>query len=92
MDLSEKQQDALDQAHKHGGKLIRWNQGGFWTYPEAIPEEEESLSDASELAWCCTTNTIFALVRRGYMIMDDWKHCSLAEDFHTEDARTGENA
>ncbi|GIP30174.1 hypothetical protein J23TS9_53040 [Paenibacillus sp. J23TS9] len=79
MDLSEKQEEALEQAQKHGGRLVRWKQGGYWTYAEAIPFVE----DASDLEWCCTTNTIFALVRRGYMVMDDWKHCSLNTEMNT---------
>ncbi|MCJ8014642.1 hypothetical protein MUG84_23430 [Paenibacillus sp. KQZ6P-2] len=81
MVLSEIQQEALDQARKHGGKLIRWEQGGYWTYAEAIPEQEHPSSGASALDWYCTTNTIFALVRRGYMIMDDWKNCSLMDRY-----------
>ncbi|GAB6927877.1 hypothetical protein JCM10914A_18600 [Paenibacillus sp. JCM 10914] len=76
MNLSEIQQQALDQAEKHGGRLIRWKQAKFWTYEAAIVNSQQ-FRHASELEWCCTTNTIFALVRRGYMVMDDWGSCSL---------------
>ncbi|BFH60636.1 MULTISPECIES: hypothetical protein [Paenibacillus] len=77
MILSERQQEALNKAQKHGGKLIRWNQGGYWTYEEAAAKHSDPSLDASTLEWCCTTNTIFALVRRGFMMMDNWESCSL---------------
>ncbi|MWV47193.1 hypothetical protein GRF59_26725 [Paenibacillus sp. HJL G12] len=84
MVLSDKQQEALEMAQKHGGKLMRWKQGGYWTYLEAIQERVYPSQEALDLEWYCTTNTIFALVRRGYMMMDDWEHCSVIPGMHTE--------
>lgn len=90
MILSEKQQDVLEQVHRHGGKLVRWKRGGYWTYAAALPEHEDPSMEASDLEWCCTTNTIFALVRRGYIIMEDWRHCSLIMD-NSSQAHTAVN-
>lgn len=75
--LSIIQQEALEQARKHGGRLIRWS-GGSWTFQGASIIEEVSGSKAFP-EWHCTTNTIFALVRRGYILMEDWQSCTLVE-------------
>lgn len=77
MELNEIQQEALHQARKHGGRLIRWKQARYWTYEAAVVNGERYPQQVSDLEWCCTTNTIFALVRRGYMTMDNWESCSL---------------
>ncbi|NOJ73294.1 hypothetical protein [Paenibacillus alvei] len=75
--LSIIQQEALEQARKHGGRLIRWS-GGCWTFQGAAIIEGDSGSKAIP-EWHCTTNTIFALMRRGYILMEDWKSCTLVE-------------
>lgn len=75
MVISNQQQEALDQAKKHGGKLIRWR-GGMWTF-EGAACTGENWCGVPEPEWYCTTNTIFALVRRGYLVMDGWGSCSL---------------
>lgn len=82
--LSEIQQEALNKAQQHGGKLVRWRQGGYWTYTEAVSKLRDRSPSVSDLEWYCTTNTIFALVRRGYMAMDDWENCSVVQE-ETED-------
>ncbi|MDR0268098.1 MAG: hypothetical protein LBJ26_08340 [Paenibacillus sp.] len=79
MFLSERQQEALNQAQKHGGKLIRLNQGGYWTYEDETAKQGDCFQTSTP-EWCCTTNTIFALVRRGYMAMDHWESCYLIEN------------
>ncbi|WP_260869540.1 hypothetical protein [Paenibacillus sp. Y412MC10] len=78
--LSKIQQEALKQACKHGGKLVRWNDGGFWTYEGVLPKARNGSTRLPDVEWCCTTNTIFALVRRGYMAMDDWHTCSVIQE------------
>ncbi|MBB3131130.1 hypothetical protein FHS19_005850 [Paenibacillus rhizosphaerae] len=77
--LSKIQQEALEQARKHGGKLVRWNDGGYWTYEGVLPKASGS-TRWPDGEWRCTTNTIFALVRRGYMAMDDWHTCSVVQE------------
>ncbi|OZB94315.1 hypothetical protein [Paenibacillus sp. XY044] len=78
--LSIIQQEALEQARNHGGKLVRWNHGGFWTYAGVLPKTRNGSPRLPDVEWCCTTNTIFALVRRGYMAMDDWHTCSVVQE------------
>ncbi|GIO34835.1 hypothetical protein J2TS6_59760 [Paenibacillus albilobatus] len=73
--LSEIQQEALNKAQTHGGKLVRWRQGGYWTYEGAVSNIKDRSPKVSDLEWYCTTNTIFALVRRGFMAMEDWENC-----------------
>lgn len=75
--LSKIQQEVLKQACMHGGKLVRWNLGGYWTYEGVKPKITNSLPGTPDVEWFCRTNTIFALVRRGYMVMDNWHTCSL---------------
>lgn len=75
--LSIIQQEALEQARRHGGRLIRWS-GGCWTYEGAAILEDDDHSKAFP-EWHCTTNTIFALVRRGYLLMEDWRSSTLVE-------------
>lgn len=77
--LSEIQQDELKQARAHGGKLVRWNDGGYWRYEGVLPKERNS-PRLPDVEWYCTTNTIFALVRRGYMAMDDWHTCLVVQE------------
>lgn len=76
--LSIKQQEALEQAEHNGGRLIR-GKGGLWTY-EGASTSGETWYGLVTPEWYCTTNTIFALVRRGCMIMDNFDSCSLVKD------------
>ncbi|OOC64005.1 hypothetical protein [Paenibacillus ihbetae] len=79
MTLSEIQQEALEQAKKHG-RLVRWKKGGYWTYEGVLTKGAGSdSSSVPNLEWYCRTNTIFALVRRGYITMDNWSSCSLVQ-------------
>lgn len=73
--LSLKQQEALRHAEHYGGRLMRCK-GGVWTFEGAASLEEVGHSLVTP-EWYCTTNTIFALVRRGYMMMDNFDTCSL---------------
>ncbi|MBB3131554.1 hypothetical protein FHS19_006277 [Paenibacillus rhizosphaerae] len=76
MKLSDKQMEALSMAQKHGGQLQRWKHGGYWTY-EREPDDSRNLSKPG---WYCTTNTVFALVRRGLVKMDHWESCTLTPE------------
>ncbi|MBU5442415.1 hypothetical protein [Paenibacillus sp. MSJ-34] len=73
MPLSEMQSEALEMAKKHGGRLIRWK-GGFWTFEGARPSGERHCGSPTP-EWYCTTNTVFALVRRGLMVMYSFECC-----------------
>ncbi|WP_442602142.1 hypothetical protein [Paenibacillus sp. KN14-4R] len=86
MDLSHNQLDALEHAQEHGGKLLRWKKQGYWTYENAMEEEIDSDQKSSLPEWYCRTTTIFALVRRGYMKMDNWESCTLINDKTNLDA------
>jgi hypothetical protein len=75
MSLSPIQQEAIDQASKHGKRLVRWK-GGFWTYEGAKPCE--NIGGGPQVPeWYCRTNTIFALVRRGFMAINSQNCCYL---------------
>jgi len=71
--------------------LVRWRQGGYWTYEEAVAKLRDLSPNLSDLEWYCTTNTIFALVRRGYMAMDDWEHCSVIHEETANELRQKES-
>lgn len=70
------QQEAIDQAENHGRRLVRWK-GGFWTF-EGARESGDSWNGVPVPEWYCRTNTVFALVRRGLMVIDDFTCVYLA--------------
>ncbi|WP_106766743.1 hypothetical protein [Paenibacillus faecalis] len=84
--LSSKQKEALKKAEHNGGRLIR-GKGGLWTY-EGAATSGETWYGLVTPEWYCTTNTIFALVRRGHMTLDDFDTCSLVKD--EQGHKTGE--
>lgn len=47
--LLELRQEALNQAQEHGGKLVRWRQGDYWTYGEAVSKLIERSRKVSDL-------------------------------------------
>lgn len=85
MKLSIKQQEALEHAEHNGGRLFR-GKGGLWTV-EGASSTGENWHGMATPEWYCTTNTIFALVRRGCMIMDNFDSCSLIKDEQYHDTR-----
>lgn len=65
MKLSSKQQEAVDTAAAHGGRLV-YERGGFWTYP-GCPRRGGTAWDAQYPSWHVATGTVRALVTRGVM-------------------------
>lgn len=78
MQLSKKQIEVIERSKTHGRRLVR-QKGGYWTFA-GTPLIKKNGSVVPE--WYCSTNTIFALVRRGYIDMIDWKTCYI---IHTTD-------
>lgn len=75
MSLSKSQQEVLEQALQNDGRLIRWK-GGFWTF-EGAKSVGKNRNGLDTPEWYCATNTIFALVRRGYLVMNNGHSCFL---------------
>lgn len=59
---------ALDEAKTRGGKLVR-HQGGYWTYPGAVP----LATIGRPFDWWVGASTVEALVERGRLRYVEWK-------------------